>query len=186
MIINFVAFQICWLAAVWGAANELGWLGPAGTLLFLAFELSRSTDRARDLRFLGVVAVIGLIVDTGYRQLGLIEYASPWPSAAIAPLWIVTMWICYGLTINSSLKWLNGNHWLGAAFGLIGGPAAYWIAAEIWGAASFTAAMPLALAVIGIAWAIATPALFLIYNAIERRSNPVGTPSAATIQGAQT
>jgi len=34
MIINFIAFQICWLGSVWGAAQGMPWLGPCLVLPF--------------------------------------------------------------------------------------------------------------------------------------------------------
>ena len=128
MIINFVAFQVCWLASVWGAANAMHWLGPSLVVLFIAWELSQSKSRMRETKFLFAVGLIGFLVDTAYRQFGLIQFASPWPNDHVAPLWIIGMWIAFALTVDSSMRWLAGKPLLACVFGFIGGPIAYWVA----------------------------------------------------------
>jgi len=79
------------------------------------------------------------------------------------------MWISFALTIDSSMRWLNGKPALAGLFGFIGGPLAYWIAIEIWHAASFTAPSWIALLAVGIAWAIATPLLFVLLDRLSVR-----------------
>ena len=158
-VINFVLFQVCWIACVWGAAVGAWWLGVVAVTIFASLELARSPARGRELLLIAVLAVIGFTIDTGYVVSGLLEYASPVPSAAVAPAWIVALWVSFGLTLNRSLAWLAGRHWLSAICGLVGGPLAYWIAIDTWGAGVFLAPRWQALMVIGVAWALATPLL---------------------------
>ncbi len=178
LIINFVAFQLCWIGAVWGAANGIAWLGPVAVALFAGWELSKSRSRQQTLKWIVVVALLGFAIDTGYRQLGLLNFASPWPSTAVAPIWIVAMWVSFALTIDSSMRWLEGKPMLAAGFGLFGGPLAYWVAIEVWGAGTFAAPMWLSLAVIGVAWAVVTPLLFVVCRAITQ---PNSAENAASL-----
>lgn len=175
-LINFVLFQVTWGAAVWGAAQGYWWLGPVAVIVFAAVELLRSPDSTRELKLIAIVLVLGFAIDTAYIQLGLLEYASPVPWTSVAPVWILALWVGFTLTMNRSLKTFRDKPVVGALFGLIGGPFAYWIAIEVWDAGAFTASLPLALGVIGVAWGIATPILFHLARTFDSQTK---TESAA-------
>jgi uncharacterized membrane protein YhhN len=44
-LINFILFQICWFACVWGAANGCGWLGPILVAVTVPLQVSLLTER---------------------------------------------------------------------------------------------------------------------------------------------
>lgn len=170
MIINFIAFQVCWVACVWGGAQGYWWLGPVSVLAFAAWELARARNPMLDIKLLAAVIVIGFIIDSAYIQAGLLRYATPVPFAGLAPVWIVAMWAGFALTLNHSLAWLKRNRWLAVAFGAGGGPLAYWIAGKAWDAVFFTdQRMVLALVVIAVVWAVATPLLLALASRFEHQ-----------------
>jgi len=72
------------------------------------------------------------------------------------------MWVIFAMTLNHSLKWMQGRLVLSVIFGLFGGPLAY-IAGEKLGAISV--ASPIALYLLAAGWAIITP--FLVRMAIR-------------------
>lgn len=160
-IVNFLLFQICWMACVWGAARGMGWLGPVCVAVFAAIELPRMAHPAREVLLLLTVAVLGTLVDTSYLAMGLVEYASS-TTSGVAPLWITGLWVSFALTLNRSLDWLAARPLLAASLGLLGGPLAYWIAFAVWGAGRFVGDTWLALLIIGVAWALITPLLFVL------------------------
>lgn len=161
-IINFVAFQVCWLACVWGAANGWWWLGPLAVLAFGAWQLNKTHVRDSDLRLVGIAALLGFLVDSGFILAGLVEYASPTPWTDLAPVWIIAMWIGFALTLNHSMDWLAGKPWLAAGLGAIGGPMAYYVGGMVWGAMTFEAPLVLVLVAIGVVWAAVTPVLMAL------------------------
>ena len=166
-IVNFVLFQITWLASVVGAARGLPWLGPLCLLWFMAWQLAAVDRSLRELLLVLTVAIGGMLVDSGYVASGILTYASPEPSALVAPVWIVGMWANFALTLNHSMSWLHNRYVAAAVLGGIGGPLAYW-GGERLGAMEFTSSMPAVLGVISIVWALATPAMVRLAEYFDR------------------
>jgi len=159
IIVNFVFFQICWCACVWGGANGYWWLGPLCVGVFLVWEMLRSKQVSKDLSMLAVIGLLGFTIDSAYILGGVLNFATPVPYTSLAPVWIVAMWIAFGLTLNHSMSWLKGRYVLGAIFGAIGGPFAYWVAWKAWSGVFFNIELLNVMIIIGIVWAIATPLL---------------------------
>ena len=156
--LNFVASQAVWLLSLLGAGSGWHWLGAVAFALFLALHLWVSRTPRVDAMLALVAAGFGLVLDTGFAQAGVLAYAAPLPLAGIAPYWILVMWGNFGLTLNSSLAWLQQRPLGGALLGAVGGPLAY-IAGVKLGAASVTVSPLVANAVIGLSWALALPLL---------------------------
>ena len=158
-IANALLFQLCWIAFVAGAGRGNAWIGFVPLAAFAAWQLRASTVRRADLTLMGLAAVLGFAVDTSFVQSGALHYAAPVPSAEVAPVWIVGMWIAFALTLNHSLAFLRHNLPAAIALGLFGGPLAYAVAASRFGAVAFDGTPLFAIALIGIAWAALTPLL---------------------------
>jgi uncharacterized membrane protein YvlD (DUF360 family) len=62
---------------------------------------------------------------------------------------------------------------LAVLLGLIGGPLAYWVAANVWNAVDLNGRALLGLAVIGLVWALITPLLLALAERLKH------TPRAA-------
>lgn len=150
--INFVASQLLWLLSVFGAANEMAWLGPAFFGLFAAWQLQPSRSARSDLRLMLLALPLGLLVDSTMAASGLARYASPGPVPWLAPLWILTLWTGFALSFNHSAAQLLRRPYLAIAFGVIGGPLSYWIAQRAWGAIEFAEPLWRALLVLGFLW----------------------------------
>lgn len=170
-VLNFVASQLVWLLSLYGAGTGRHWLGSVGFLLFLLLQLGMSAAPAVDAKVALMAAGFGLVLDTGYAQAGLLEYAAPLPIHGIAPYWILVMWANFGLTLNSSLAWLERNPVMGALLGASAGPLAYLAGVEL-GAARVTAPPPFAYGVLGATWAVALPLLLWLGGRLSRRQAP--------------
>jgi hypothetical protein len=158
LLLNFVCFQVVWFVTLQAAAGGRAWIGLLALAAFVAVQARISRVPGADLRLAACAALGGLLVDTLFIQGGLLRYASPGPLPALAPAWILAMWANFGLTLNSSLGWLQGRAVLAAGLGAVGGPMAYLAGVKI-GAATL-AAPPLAVyGGVAIAWGIATPVL---------------------------
>lgn len=159
--INFIAFQLVWFAGVGGAANGLWWPGPVALVLFAGWHL-RPAIRARgDLPLMGLALVLGFITDTLMAAGGLSRYAAAVPTAPWAPLWILSLWAGFALTLNHSMRWLTARPWLVAPLAAIVGPATYLAAAKVWGAVSLLAPRVEALGTLASCWFVAMLTLSL-------------------------
>lgn len=160
-LINIVAFELCWIAVVWGAGSGLVWPGVSMMLVFFIANAWFSPSRRADLSLAAVALGLGVVVDTLFIHTGLVAYASPGPLAALAPVWILALWLGFSQTINHALSWLRSRVWLAAVFGAIGGPLSYWAAERVFQAAEFPSGMLAAMLALAIAWGLITPLLTL-------------------------
>ena len=157
-IINFGLFQILWFACILGAAHSILW--PC-ILLFLGFaiwQLSPSNRHPGDFRLMLICLATGLIVDSGWVQLGIIQYQAAIPTPEFSPIWILILWMGMALTLNHSLAWLKKRLWLAAVFAAVASPLSYYAGSSL-GAALvlqdwFTASL-----VFGLSWAVIVPLL---------------------------
>lgn len=166
---NLLGYQAVWFASVYGAGAGLPWLGPLAAGLFASLHLQFSPTRRSDLRLLAVALLLGFGVDSAFAAGDVLDYASPWPSESLAPLWILAMWAGFALTLNHSMGFLKGRlHWA-AAFGFIGGPLAYWGAERAFAAVSVPGEGLMALAMLGVAWAVVLPGLYWLDHWMHAR-----------------
>lgn len=154
IIINAILFQITWFACALGSAHNLLWPALISCCVLAAYQLHNKRRHDTDLKLVAIAIVLGLLIDSSWLQLNLISYSAQAPFSGIAPLWIITLWIGFALTINHSLSWLSQHPLLPAISGLIFAPLSYF-AAEKLGAISFIAEPIVIIITLGVAWAIA-------------------------------
>jgi hypothetical protein len=128
ILANAVSFQLVWLATVAGAAKGLWWAGPLAALLFAAWQVPLSAQPRADLKLMLCAAAAGFVVDSALVLTGLLRFETALPWAGFAPVWIVSLWVAFALTLNHSLAGLKHRPLLAVGLGLIGGPLAYGIA----------------------------------------------------------
>lgn len=154
---NIAAYQLVWFCAVLGAAHGHAWPGIVAALVFAIVHLYVSSLRSGDARLIGCALLAGLLIDGGLGASGWAHYAAD-QSDALAPLWILAIWLAFALTLNHSLAWLQGRALLAMALGAVGGPLAY-LAAERLHAIAFMAPAWRGLLWLALAWAVAMPVL---------------------------
>jgi hypothetical protein len=156
-IINFLLFQAGWFACILFAAQDKAWYGITTILFIVLIHVAISRPKLDEFKLYLYTILIGLFFDSLMRGFELISYKdtiSPFP---IAPVWILSMWLLFSITIKHSLSWLNSYKIGQVTLGLIGGPLAY-IAGEKLGAVSLHETSVFFLA---LGWAVITPALFV-------------------------
>lgn len=163
---NIIAYELVWLFAVSGAGHGHGWLALLALIPFAAWYLSRP-DGAVDARLMLVSVLTGVLVESALALSDLVAYASPFPLAQMAPLWILCIWAAFALTLRHSFRFLHHKFALGLLLGGVGAPLAYLGAARGWHALSFPHGVLPAMAGLGVAWAIALPALLKLAVALE-------------------
>lgn len=165
---NAVGFNIVWAVTVLGAAAGLAWAGPAALLVFATLQLRLAARPHYDLAAMTVFASAGLVIDSAWSLAGALSYAAPWPAAGLAPVWLVTLWAAFALTLGHSLAWLRPRPLLAGAFGLLGGGFSYWVGARL-GAVELNIPAWQYAAGVGLCWALALPLLIRLTAQLARR-----------------
>lgn len=153
--LNLLLSQALWLLAVGGAAHGHAWLGPLALLIFALVQLSPRFRAPGDALLMWLALPVGFVVDTVMASTGLLRYASPFPDEAVAPVWILSLWMGFALTFNHSLAYVMRRWWLAVVLGVIAGPLSYWLASIAWAAVQFTDSLPVVLLTLGALWGVA-------------------------------
>src|SRR5271170_2891843 len=179
---NLVGYQLAWFLTVIGAGHGLAWPAVLGSMVFVVWQVFASDHPTIELRLLVVALLMGIVVDGGFVASGWVRYATPapaWPPGG-APLWILALWACFAMTLNQSLRYLQGRVALAVALGAIGGPLAYLGAARGWQAVSFAVPQWRGVLLVACGWAIAVPLL----AGLARRLRQAATRMTDTLQAA--
>jgi hypothetical protein len=162
LILNIIALNVVWFAAVLGAAQGLFWLGPATLLLSLAVQFKGDLKNTLLIKFLLLTALIGTIADSLIIMLGAMSFECCAALPQNYPLWMLALWLSFVTTLFSSLDWLRGKLALGSILGCVGGASAYYGGYKL-GALTLANDIQNALLIIGMSWAIAMPILLKIH-----------------------
>lgn len=158
---NFVGYEVVWFCAVIAAAHGLAWPAVLAFSLFAAWQIGVSRRRQVQWRLLVLALGCGVVLGGAFSVSGLIGYATPHPALPPggAPVWILALWGALALTLTSSLRYLQKNLWLACALGALGGPLAFWSAAQAWNVVRFANPQWHALLALAVGWALAMPLL---------------------------
>ena len=155
-IINVMLYQLGWFSCVLGAAHGYPLSGALGALALMTLHLLLSDDRVGETRLLISACLLGVVVDSLQQAAGLFSFKTDpsWP--LWLPLWVFVIWAQFSTLLRFALHWLSGRYLLGALFGALGGPLAYWGGIRL-GAAEFGNNPQLALIVLALVWALVMP-----------------------------
>lgn len=157
LLMNFVAFQVGWFAAVLGAANQLPWAGPIVIAAAIALHLRTADRPLAEMALVLLCGVIGAVMDSLLVAIGWVTYPAGLVAENVAPYWIIAMWMLFATTLNVSLGWLKTRKALGVAFGLVGGPLAYYTGFKLGGIQFVN--FELAMVALAVGWAAVVPLL---------------------------
>lgn len=159
LLANALAYQAVWFTAIlWGNAGAV-----AGCCIILIL-LATSDRREDDLKMIGFLMFLGLLVDGVLVQVGFFSFRSP---GFPIPFWLLVIWLGLAMTIHHSLAWLRDKLLFAALFGGLGGPLAYWAGVRL-GAASFNWSLPASLFLLSVVWALMVPAIMLFSALLEK------------------
>jgi hypothetical protein len=166
LLLNVLAFQIGWFAAVLGAARGLPWLGPIAVMLVLAWHLLQSPRRWAEITLALATGAFGFLFDSALVAGGVFSPVRDWIPPPLSPLWMICLWVNFATLVNVSLKWLQGRTLLAALLGAVGGPAAYYAGAQL--GATGDALSWGGILVLAVAWSGAVPAIFYMARVIDQ------------------
>ena len=130
-LINFALFQLGWFVCVLGGAWGWPWAGVAFVGLATAWHLRVADNPRGEVLLLIAAAAIGTVVDSLLPAAGWVVYPSGQLHQAIAPVWIVALWILFAGTLNMSMRWLRGRYVLALLFGAIGSPLSFFAGSRL-------------------------------------------------------
>ncbi|MEM8976709.1 MAG: DUF2878 domain-containing protein [Pseudomonadota bacterium] len=165
-ILAILRFQAVWLVFVIGAANGLWLPGVVGAAGLIAIQCAYSPNIGRELAFFLVTILVALAAELAFSGFQSITYAAHWPDGYFAPVWIFGLWLAFATAIPATRFLLVSNATLKSVpLGLVFGPLAYYGAAR-YGAITILEPFWISLAIVGIVWALAFPALIATHAAL--------------------
>ena len=154
IVLNILLFQLGWFGAVYGAANQMPWLGIVVIVPILLWHLARAQHWHLELKLMLLLGAVGCVLDQTLLSLHLLSFpASDWP-AHLLPAWMVALWLLFATTLNVSMRWIKGHYLIGLVFGAVGGVLAYLGGEKLGG---ITLHSSWTLLAIGVNWAMAMP-----------------------------
>lgn len=166
-IVNFIFFQFGWLLTVLSAATGIFWTGVIFTSVWVFIHLRYlSSHPAMEIKLIIIAALTGYVTDSVLVLTKTMSFVYPsvylWPST----IWMLMLWINLSLTINASMKWINGRYVASSILGLIGGALSYYAGHRL-GALSI-ASIPDGILIIGIVWSVVMPLLIYLNGKVKQ------------------
>jgi Protein of unknown function (DUF2878) len=161
-LLKLVLFQIVWLSCAIGAGQGWSLPGIFAAAILIAFHLVAAPQWRPATMAVLLAGTFGLVAENLLVGSGLVRYSAPWPTEALAPAWIVALWLAFGTTLETTRRLLGSHLFVKSAFlGLALGPLSYLAGGRL-GALEFS--QPAWLSYLGIAmvWGIALPALLAV------------------------
>lgn len=169
-LVHLALYQVTWFAAIRGGAALVVWPGLLVGGLMLALHLALSERRVATLNRLVQATLIGVVVDTSLAASGMVSFTG---CACFAPpLWTVVLWPCFASLFDDLLRWVPSRPAIAVVLGGIGGPLAY-LGGDALGALAFPSGSVVGLLAVGLAWAIATGLLVLVWRVQTPARSPV-------------
>ena len=161
-LFNIVGFYLCWWVAILGAANSYFFIGPLFVMFFLFFHFFYVINQKKEIIFILICFFIGLFIDTFFLRFGVIDYKGLLPEKFnLAPLWVISLWMCFGSSISHSFKWVKGNYIFLFFLGAISGPLIYASATKL-EVLYFNYSIYINLIIVSIAWGLFLPLVVYI------------------------
>lgn len=171
--LNYAAYQVGWLAAVFGAAAGYGQEGGTLALLLTAGHVVLARQRAAELGLVAAATLTGAAVETWQIASGTYAALADWSPGGAPPLWLLALWAQFATTFRMSLWTIVRRPLVAAAFGAAGGPIAFLAGARI-GAAVLGTPIDMTMLRLAAAWGLALAVLASLAGAVDRRAGPAG------------
>jgi Protein of unknown function (DUF2878) len=179
-IVPWLAFQVVWLVCAIGAASGSGAPGIAAALVFAAAIITWSQQPLRDALVVAASGIAGFLIESGLVIAGLVRFATPWPIETLAPAWIITLWMAFGVTLPSITGMLGAHRLkMAAALGAVAGPLAYLAGARL-GALHLVGSAPYSILVLSLVWAAVMVGLVALQHVLTNDAVAAVRPRETT------
>ncbi len=125
IIINVIGFYICWWLTIYGAVSQFYYLGPLATFIFIIVHLNKVANHRKENIFLLISFFLGIFIESLLLNLNIIIHKGIFVKYNIAPLWSVSLWLCFATTLLHSFKWLSKRYIISSLLGILSAPMIY-------------------------------------------------------------
>lgn len=153
-IVNFVIFQLIWIAAVAFQSQGL-W----GCIALLILHFIISPQRRSDIGAIYKAVILGIAVDMTLMFSGVFIFPQ-----GFFPVWLACLWAGFALALRHSLGWLYQKPlFLQSGLGAVGGSVSYLAGAKL-GAVQLGLGTIISGALLLIIWAALLPVLLKLVH----------------------
>ena len=126
IIINILGFYVCWWLSVYGAIQGEYFLGPKSLFFYIIIHFVFVVDNKIEYLYILICTLLAFLLDSILLNLNIIGYEGILSKKYnIAPLWVVSLWVSYALSIFHSFKILQKNYNSAKLLGFFSGPFIY-------------------------------------------------------------
>jgi hypothetical protein len=151
-LIDVILFKVAWVLCVLATKTPIPQLAPLLGIILVAGRVSLAGRLKPSLPLALSALLIGITGDALLVQFNLLEFP-PYPNLAGTPLWMVSLWVCFGIMLRPVFEWFL-DHCMRSILGFsLGGVIAYWSGQQL-GVLEFTNSWITAIG-IAVEWAIA-------------------------------
>ena len=159
-LINALGFQIGWFTCIAAVRHDLEIPALLICSVLVVIHFVCSHTRLIDFKLSIICLGLGIAVDSSLQFFSVIDFYG-WALGPLSPFWLWMIWVMFGLTLNSSLSFLQSPHLFWSAIaGMVFGPVSYLAGTKL-GAASFDNTL-FPLATLAFIWMITLPLLVYI------------------------
>ena len=156
---NAALFQCGWFACVLGGDSRWLLVGVAALIIHLLWISAWSEDGLVIL----AVTVLGTVVDTTLRSLGVFHFGVAGP---LIPFWLIMLWALLATTLRHCLAWSAQPWWRASLLGALGGPLSYYAGSQMAGV-RFGFDTPSTLIGLALLWSVLFPVLHKIARTLS-------------------
>ena len=124
-LLDLVIFQIAWFCCVLAPLSPIPQALPVTGLVLVLIRTQFSRGLKEVLPFAIACFLLGVAGDAGLVQLGLLSFDA-YPDWFGAPLWMVALWLNFGLMLRPLFTWFLDHCWRAIIGFSAGGVVAYY------------------------------------------------------------
>jgi len=124
-ITDLAIFQVAWFGCVLATRSPFPHLLPILVLMLVVVRVLLTRGLNSVLPFTLACLIMGVLGDATLVHLGLLSF-EPYPSLFGAPLWMVTLWLNFGLMLKPLFTWFLDHCWRAIIGFSAGGVIAYY------------------------------------------------------------
>ena len=167
-IFNFLGLQITWAACAYGATHSQPDFGLVIAVVYIILHMVFTNSRKQDFLILLCFGIIGIGLDHTNAYLGFLSFNQSNITHTVIPLWLMSLWLVFSLTLPHSLDWLGKKPWLAFFLGGLGGSSSYWLGHKL-GAITLSEPLAISISIYFLQWALLLPVAYLLLNVIRQK-----------------
>ena len=126
LFINGLFIYLYWWVSFWGASVSKYYIGPILAIGYFIIHFFIIKDKKKEFKYMLFCIIFGFLLESLFYYTDFINYKGILTEKySIIPLWVITLWAGYALTVFHSFKWLYGRYYLSLFIGGFFAPLIY-------------------------------------------------------------